>query len=171
MDNYLSKPIQSRALYAAVEGGRSQESGVRDQESVRRRESGVGSRESGVRSPESGVDADGVDWAVALERVGGRKELLHDMAKMLIKECGRLLPLIASSLTDGNAVELRRAAHTLKSAVDWFGARAAVAAAWRLESMGQDGNVGDSEEAHRTLVLEIERIEPQLAACARGEIP
>jgi HPt (histidine-containing phosphotransfer) domain-containing protein len=114
---------------------------------------------------------DGIDWVVALERVGGRKELLREMAQMCIKECAKLLPQIDACLTTGDTAKLRRVAHTLKGAVDWFGAKDAVAAAWRLESMGQHGKVADGEEARRALEQEIERIKPLLAACVRGEKP
>src|SRR6266404_145013 len=114
---------------------------------------------------------DGIDWVVALERSGGRKELLREMAQMCIKECAKLLPQIDACLTTGDTAKLRRVAHTLKGAVDWFGAKDAVAAAWRLESMGQHGNMADGEEARQALEQEIDRIKPLLAACARGEKP
>jgi signal transduction histidine kinase/CheY-like chemotaxis protein/tetratricopeptide (TPR) repeat protein len=154
MDGYLTKPIQSRALYEAVEGV-----------------SPAFEEEPASAAPIEISIGGPFDWKMALERVGGRKELLHEMARLCIKECAKLLPQIDAALTGGDMAKLRRYAHTIKGAVDWFGAKDAVAAAWTLECMGQEGKVVGGQEAHRTLEQEIERIQPLLAACARGEVP
>jgi signal transduction histidine kinase/CheY-like chemotaxis protein/tetratricopeptide (TPR) repeat protein/tRNA A-37 threonylcarbamoyl transferase component Bud32 len=161
MDGYLTKPIHSRALYDAVEGvtPANAEAQLAPPPEV--------STPTSATTPATGL----LDLKMALARVGGRKELLREMAKLCIKECAKLLPQIAAAMADGDMAKLRRFAHTLKGAVDWFGPKNAVAAAWRLESMGHDGKVVDGDEARRTLETEIERIQPELAACARGEIP
>jgi CheY-like chemotaxis protein len=154
MDNYLTKPIQSRALYEAVEGV-----------------TPAFAEEPVSAVPAESVTSEPLDWKMALERVGGRKDLLREMAKLCIKECAKLLPQIDAAMTGGDMAKLRRFAHTIKGAVDWFGANDAVAAAWRLECMGQDGKVVDGTEAYRALEHEIERIYPGLEACGRGELP
>ncbi len=157
MDGYLSKPIQSRALYEAVEGLASARKPA--EEAV------------GPRPALEGPPAEGVDWKGALERLGGRKELLREMARLFLKESAKLLPQIEASLAAGDAAKVQRLAHTLKSAADWFGARAAVAAAWGLERLAQNGNLVGGSEARSALEQELQRIEPALTVCARGEIP
>jgi signal transduction histidine kinase/DNA-binding response OmpR family regulator/HPt (histidine-containing phosphotransfer) domain-containing protein len=153
MDGYLSKPISSRELYEAVEGA------------------GVA---ASLPLPEISREApvtEGVDWPVALERVGGRTDLLREMARLWLKETEKLLPQIDTALAEADAPTVRRLAHTLKGASDWFGAKAAAGAAWRLERMGQDGNLMGGDAVRRSLEVEIDRIKPILAACARGELP
>jgi two-component system sensor kinase len=177
MDGYLSKPIQSRALYEAVESiAPAVEAPVP-----------VPSLETPVEAPDKAPDetpgetADGtpggtpgvhaIDWRAALERVGGRKELLREMAGLCVRECATLLPQIDAALSAGDMAKLRRLAHTIKGAAGWFGANDAVAAAWTLECMGRDGKVVGGEDVYRTLKTELERIGPLLAACVNGEVP
>jgi CheY-like chemotaxis protein len=153
MDGYLSKPISSRALYDAVEGAEAA---------------------AAIATPEIPREtpvAEGVDWPMALERVGGRTDLLREMARLWLKECDKLLPQLDAALAGADAATVRRLAHTLKGASEWFGAKAAAAAAWRLERMGQDGNLLGGDAVRRSLEQEIDRIKPILAACARGELP
>ena len=77
----------------------------------------------------------------------------------------------AQTWTLQDAATVRRLAHTLKGASEWFGAKAAAGAAWRLERMGHDSNLVGADEVRRSLEQEIDRVKPILAACARGELP
>jgi two-component system, sensor histidine kinase and response regulator len=173
MDGYLTKPIHARALYEAVEGvtPASDEAQPATVGGPLTPSADWQNTPACDEPPPSPPTVESLDWNLALERLGGRQDLLREMARLCIKECAKLLPQIDAAMADDDMAKLRRVAHTLKGAVDWFGAKNAAAAAWRLESMGHDGKVVDGEEARRTLGLEIERIQSGLAACVRGEIP
>ena len=63
-----------------------------------------------------------------------------------------------------DAKVLERAAHTLKSSVGTFGAKAAFGAALRLEMVGRSGDLAEAEAAYAELETELARLEPALAA-------
>jgi two-component system, sensor histidine kinase and response regulator len=68
----------------------------------------------------------------------------------------------------GDAAKLKRAAHTLKGAVDNCGASDAFDAALRLERMGSEARLGEAAEAMSALTSELARLSPALAKFARG---
>src|ERR1700722_14563738 len=61
-----------------------------------------------------------IDWPAAVKRVGGRTELLREMVHLFFKECDKRLPEIRDASGTGAALPLRRAAHSLKGAAEWF---------------------------------------------------
>src|SRR5262249_34975129 len=123
MDGYLAKPIRANDLYATVEAV------------------------TPAAAPHEGAPAAAwapagdPDWEAAVQRVGGSSALLRKMVKVFLQECGRLMPAIRRAIDEGDGPALRRLAHSLKGSADTFAARAAVAAALRLETMGRDGDL------------------------------
>ena len=79
-----------------------------------------------------------VDWAAANAAVHGDKKLLDEICRALLEESPRLLTALRQTIAAGDAPGLRRAAHTLKSCVSYFGAKAAFEAAYRLEAQARD---------------------------------
>ena len=69
--------------------------------------------------------------AVALDRVGGDRELLKELMEVYRTECPRWLADIRGAISCGDAAGLCRAAHSLKGASSIFGAAEAVSAAQR----------------------------------------
>ena len=69
--------------------------------------------------------------------------------------------------TSGDATRLRRAAHTLKGGAGSLAANSTVAAAQRLETMGQSGNLEEALTAFSEVESEINRLTPALAAFVR----
>jgi CheY-like chemotaxis protein len=146
MDGYLAKPIRANELYATVEAVTP----------------GAAPAEEAPATAES---PDGVlDWEAAVQRVGGRSDLLRKMVKVFLQECGKLMPAIRRAIDEGDAPVLRRLAHSLKGSADTFAAQAAVAAAWRLETMGRDGELADGGKAFDALQREIDRLGQALAS-------
>ena len=70
---------------------------------------------------------------------------------------------VRSALDRGDAPHLRRAVHSLKGCLGNFAAAAAVAAARRLEALGEANKLGGAEEAYQALEQEIRRLEQALA--------
>ena len=89
-------------------------------------------------------DASTFDRAAALDEVDGDEELLGELAQIFLEDSTRLLSAVQSAAAAGDAGQLMRAAHALKGSVANFGARRAVEAALRLESMGKDGDVSEA---------------------------
>jgi CheY-like chemotaxis protein len=148
MDGYLTKPIHAKALYETVEAIDS---------SV-----GPSAAEIEVDLAYEGV----LDWDAAVERVGGRTDLLEQMITLFFMECDKCLPELRAAINAHDAAQVRRLAHTLKGSLDCFAAHDAVIAAQRLEGIGHDGNLADAGKALADLAWRIERVKQSLSVHA-----
>ena len=162
MDGYIAKPIRSADLYASVEEivphvGRPQADALDTIAAI-------------ATPPEPRPHAEEtellLDWGKALEHLDGNEALLQDMAELFFVECPKLMAGIREAIAQGNTVELRRLAHTLKGSADIFAAKPAVEAALRLETMGRDGNLTAEEDAWSALEEAIARLLPALRKAA-----
>ena len=126
MDGYTAKPINADELFAAIAALTA---------------AGNGAGEERV-SP----DADPVDWSAALKAVRGDCGLLATLVQTAVKEIPELLASIRAAVTGGDPPTLRRAAHTLKGSVRYFGACRVTELAARLESLAQAENLHASRE-------------------------
>ena len=155
MDAYLSKPIQFKALYETVEGI-----------AATARVDG----ESPLESVPTGPATESImDWSAAVDRVGGREDLLKQMVELFYKEIARLVPALREALVQQDMGKVRRLAHSIKGSASCFAAPPAVSAAMRLEFMGRDGVLSGADEAFAVLEREIERLKQALAVFAPGK--
>jgi two-component system sensor histidine kinase/response regulator len=144
MDDYIAKPIQAMEFLAAVEGVLLP--GVERRASV-----------------PAGPPAEEIfDRAAALARVDGDVKLLEELAGLFLADSARLLSAVAEAVARADAEALEHAAHALKSSVGNFAARAAYAAAARLEMLGRHGDLAEAQEAYAALRQEIERLRSAL---------
>jgi HPt (histidine-containing phosphotransfer) domain-containing protein len=146
MDGYLAKPIRAKDLYATVE-------------SITAATAAPTEEAPAVADTSEGV----LEWEAAVQRVGGRADLLQKMVKVFLLECDKLMPAIRRAIDEGDRPTLRRLAHSLKGSADTFAARATVAAALRLELMGRDGDLRQAGEAYDDLRRETDRLTQVLA--------
>lgn len=77
-----------------------------------------------------------VDWAIALESVGGDPELLLEVIDAFLIEGPQQLAAIHKSFQASDAKTLHRAAHTLKGSMRYFGAQRLFETALQLELLG-----------------------------------
>ena len=133
MDDYLSKPLDSRRLCVVVES--------------------VVAGHPAATSSAAGSDGV-VNYEAVLARVGGDTDLLVDVSRLFIDGVPAHLREIRSALDAQDAQALRRAAHAFKGAAANFEARALVDAARRLEEFGRTGELEDCEAAWETLTGE-----------------
>jgi two-component system sensor histidine kinase/response regulator len=105
-----------------------------------------------------------LDLQLALSRVGGDKELLQEIAVLFIEECPRAFAEIQEAVAAGDAAKLENAAHALKGSVANFGARDAVATAFRLEQMGRANDMSEAEAMQRKLESALAAVCAELAA-------
>jgi HPt (histidine-containing phosphotransfer) domain-containing protein len=68
------------------------------------------------------------------------------------------------ALAESDASLLRRAAHTIKGAVRYFGAQTAFDLALIVETMAHNGEISEASEAVENLKKELDRITPHFAA-------
>lgn len=150
MDAYLSKPIQSKALFETVEG--IAVAARPDQEELINTAPTVSTTESVM------------DWVAAVDRIGGREDLLKQMAGLFFKEADKLLPALREAIVQRDLVKVRRTAHSIKGSASCFAAPSAVSAAVRLEFMGRDNELDGADEALAVLEHEVERLKHALTS-------
>ena len=138
MDEYLTKPLDSRKLCLLVEH--------------------IASGRAAV--PDTAIP-DVSDRVLA--RVGGDRELLAEISRLFVDDAPRHLEKIRRALDARDGESLRRAAHGLKGAAANFDADGVVTAARALEEIGRtarfDTDVDASHEAAwRALTIETDRL-------------
>jgi signal transduction histidine kinase/DNA-binding response OmpR family regulator len=135
MDDYLTKPLDSRTLCRVVE----------------RAADGAPAASSPEPPPMEISER-------LLERVAGDRQLLAEISRLFVDDAPAYLERIRQALDRGNSEELRRAAHALKGAAANFEAGAVVEAARRLEEMGHRGTLADGEASWRVVHEETSRL-------------
>jgi signal transduction histidine kinase/CheY-like chemotaxis protein len=119
MDEYLTKPLDSRRLCTLVEYL-----------------AGIGTeRNEGFASELIGISSEDASDAV-LARMGGDRQLLAEVARLFVEDAPRHLEAIAQAIANRDAESLRRAAHALKGAAANFDAQSVVDLARELERIG-----------------------------------
>ncbi len=149
MDAYLAKPLDSSELLEVLA-----QVVAPYGESTTPREA----------APPVPVAGEIVDTAIALERVGGDRELLRELVDLCRGNLPGWLADLRAALTVSDAVRLRRAAHTIKGAVGSIGGVEAAAAAAVLEERGRAARL-DGAEAD---VVAMEQALARLESALRG---
>jgi len=146
MDAYLAKPLAARELRATLAG--------------LRRAGG----EAPTPAPEAPACGDVFDEAGLLDRVGGDRRVLVKLARLFLTDSRKLMMQIRDAVAAGNGADLRASAHTLKGSVANFLAPAAMAAAARLQEIGERGELAEAPGASAVLEEEIARVRDRLSA-------
>jgi len=145
MDDYVSKPVQPKDLFKAVEAW----------------EPATPTLESG--SEPRRVAAEAMDRDAARERLGDDTVLLAEMAGLFLDEAPRLLSEIRCAVARQDGKALERAANSLKGSVANFAAPAAMEAAATLARMGRQGQLHRAPDACVALEAEIQAVKEALA--------
>lgn len=111
-----------------------------------------------------------LDLPAVLERVGGDKDLLREIAGIFLEEYPSLIGAIRSAVADNDAPRLERAAHALKGSISNFGARPATAAAFELESVGRHNRMSDAPGRLAALEAEFTVVIPLLEQIVQGKL-
>jgi signal transduction histidine kinase/CheY-like chemotaxis protein len=131
MDGYLSKPVDPKALFAAIEA-------------------------SEYEAPRMYVrnDAEGTifDLPSLERRSGGDQALLGEIVRLFLEDCPLRMAAIRDAVAKGDADLIRSTAHGLKGAAGYVSAPRVVEAAARLEAVGAEQRIADAPVAHEHLV-------------------
>jgi CheY-like chemotaxis protein len=141
MDGYVSKPVQTSELLAAIEALAPQR-----------------------RAPEPETED-----RVTLRHIGDDPERLLDVVTFLQQDNRRLLQEIRDGVLRGEARTVQRAAHRLKGSLGLLGTAtgdAAGAAAATLEAMCRAGDLRAAVEVLTDLEARVTDVEPDLASLA-----
>ena len=135
MDEYITKPLDSKRLCAVVENL-------------------VGGSASPEAPEAPAGEGSRSQYAAVLARVGGDAGLLAEICRLFIDDVPGHLEKIRAALDDRDGEALRRAAHAYKGAAANFEADAVVRAARQLEEMGREDGFAEHERAWQTLTAE-----------------
>jgi len=150
MDGYVAKPIRSKELFDTMH-------------------SLLGAAATTAAALAAPVPAGvAVDWSVALHAVQGDRELLKEVVEAFLQESPQLLADIHQSVASQDLTTLRRAAHTLKGSVRYFGATQAYDELYKLESMAREGDLTTAEQSLAPLQGHFERLIPELTGFVHG---
>jgi PAS domain S-box-containing protein len=120
MDGYLTKPVDSARLAAALEAA-------------------LPDRRLSNLVPDCAAAEEVLDLRRALDCAGGDRALLAEVARIFVREAPNQLERLARALAAGDARGIEREAHTLKGSLASLGANAARELASALE---QDARAG-----------------------------
>jgi HPt (histidine-containing phosphotransfer) domain-containing protein len=152
MDDYLSKPVQATELL------------------------GVIARVVPANAPSAGPSPEppaaaaepAFDPRAALDQLGGEESFLAEIIGLFLEDLPTRLEEVRRTLQEGDALGLRRAAHTLKGAAANLCAGGACAAAQELESAAASGDLAAGPGALRRLEQELAILVPALRGFTPG---
>ncbi|MCW5892946.1 MAG: Hpt domain-containing protein [bacterium] len=103
-----------------------------------------------------------LDRDALLEQAGGDPELVLRLIELFAEDRAETLDAIQEGMAAADAKRVERAAHRLKGSLGTLAARAAHAAALRLETIGRTGSLVDAGAAWVRLQSELARLQPAL---------
>ena len=163
MDGYVSKPIDPKKLFEAMDELAGQERlatcGV-DQAVGQ----AIGCQGMGA------VRDHPFCLAEALERTGEDAQLLREMAELFIEDTPTLLAVMEQALADEDAEGVACAAHTLKGSVSNFAAKEATLAALNVETAGREGDLAEAAKAFEVLKEHTARLASALSKLNRKRV-
>ena len=104
----------------------------------------------------------------ALENMGGDMDFLRDIVDVFSEDYPEQIKQIQEGILAGDSKAVEMAAHSLKGSVANFAAGRAREAAYRLEVLGREGNLGEADEALADLEKEIEGLKGALDSAVKG---
>jgi GAF domain-containing protein/DNA-binding response OmpR family regulator len=141
MNDYVAKPIRPQELVAAI-----------------RR---APSRATSVSTAEGNGAGPAVDTAVLdrlAESMGGDEAFVAELIEQFVTDSPALVATARKGLEEGDAEEVRRAAHTLKSNAATFGANELADRSRRLENAAKAGELGDGAASIDAVADELQRV-------------
>ena len=155
MDGYLAKPVRIADLMEMI--GRFLPPAP-----------SAGAAGTTVTGSES-MSVQQMDVTGALERLGGDRALLGELAGLFLEEGPRLLGELRHALDRGDAHGARNAAHQLKGLLAQFCAAQAREAAWEVELAARESDFIRARAKLAGLESLMEALRPELERLARGE--
>ncbi len=99
-----------------------------------------------------------LDLDAALRRLEGDRQLLREVIDLFLQDCPRLTGGIREAINSRDAAALKMGAHKLKGCIGYLGADDAVQMAYRLECMGETGNLERAPQCFRELLEVVEQV-------------
>ncbi len=150
-DDYLTKPIRTADLFAAVER-------------LRNTNTDAAPEAPAITNP-PGTSAFDID--AALRHVEGDRDLLDEIVRILADQCPKTMYEIQNAIRAADLSVLERAAHSLKGSASNLCATGVTQAAAELEESARSGDSSRSREQFEALESEVEKLLRELEAFSR----
>ena len=164
MDDYVPKPVQARKLLTAI--GTAAAGPAAETEANRPAEADSAKSDPCAQPPDRSkppAETIGpVDWQHARQALMGNEKLLRNVTSTFLDEIPGMMDDIRGTIETNDHTGLRRAAHTLKGSLGYFGAQAAFELAYRLENMALEGDSSGATETLAALQREMDQVRPEL---------
>jgi HPt (histidine-containing phosphotransfer) domain-containing protein len=102
------------------------------------------------------------DRDTMLERMGGDTELLAEVVELFLEDGPRMLDTVRDAVSERDAHNVERSAHSLKGALLNMAAERAAGIALELERMGREESLDTSLDILNRLEEEMERLQQEL---------
>jgi DNA-binding response OmpR family regulator len=147
MDAYVSKPLQSKSLAAAIA-------------SCLAPTAPAPAPPAPSTPPAPAPVAEPSPWSreAALGRVAGDETVLAEVVDAFLGEATKMLDDVRTAVSRGDPELVDRAAHRLRGSANFFDAHAVVRAAGQLETMGRGAALEGAESVLQTLTHETDRL-------------
>jgi two-component system, sensor histidine kinase and response regulator len=149
-DDYVTKPIRTADLFAAIE-----------------RVTKNGPAAQFCPSPRAQNRSEVLDVTAALERVEGDRELLEELIRMFIEGSRATMQEMWQALGEKDAHRLDRLAHTMKGTSASLAANRVAEAALVLEMRARSGALENAGELIDSVQAELDRALPELDSLTR----
>jgi PAS domain S-box-containing protein len=151
MDEYIAKPVRAKVLFETIAKL-------------------VGERLPCIPHAAPNRSHSAINWSDALAAVGDDRELLQELIDAFLVESPQLVRGIEEAIASRNGEELQRQAHSLKSAIHFFGAEHATDLARRLEECGREQDFDSAPELLTVLQSDLTELQSALTAGPLSEI-
>ena len=149
MDDYLPKPISPGKLQITLKN--------------------LVPSGPGVRLADIPATEDSLSREVLLANFGGDEELLTEVIGLFAENSATLIEQCRQQIEEGDAEQLRRAAHTLKGSIGNFEMNATYQKAFALEKIGTSGELSQAEQTCSELETLMHRLNDELAEVMNAE--
>jgi PAS domain S-box-containing protein len=157
MDAYVSKPFQAEELFATIEQlvsyAAAEPGAVEDADGPATTPVVVGSL---------------IDTVGALGRMGGSLEVLAEVTGIFLDGYPELFEALSTAVANRDMVNSAKLAHRLKGELGTLGATAAFEAGQEIVTLARAEDPDGVDRAFARFREEMERVEPELVAVARG---
>ena len=150
-DDYLTKPIRTADLFAAVERLRNTKTDA--------------APEAPAITNVPGTNA--FDSDAALKHVEGDRDLLDEIVRIFAEQCPKTMYEIQNAIRAADLPVLERAAHSLKGSASNLCATGVTQSAAELEESARSGDSSRSREQFQALESEVEKLLRELEAFSR----
>ena len=158
MNDYISKPIDSRRLIELVEDWGDNISPVGE----------AANDTSTSAATEDKTEPKTADFQIALERLDGNAQLLRDMIQFFREDSPGLLKQIEDGWNNNDPQTTKRAAHSIKGLAASFEAELVSEIAFEIEAAAENGDLARVEERLKQLHVAVNDLERAFAEHERN---